>query len=302
MAVVTSDFLAALLTGFRAVFVESFDAAKNATEYLKICSVFDSLTEKETYAWLGTVPKMSEWVDERVQHGLLGHDYTITNKHYEATLSVKRDALEDDKYGLIKPRVMQLAQEAARHPDELTFSLLDDGQTGLAYDGTAFFANSRTIGDSANIDNLISAAGQTEANIRTDIGNAYKLMGLYQDDRGRPMGLIPDTIVCSPELVGTIVSALKPGVSGVERWESSVIKQIIVSPWIDGDATDWYVLCTKAVLKPIFFQNRKKPEFTALDSPTSENVFMRNNILYGVDARYNVGYGDPRTAIVINAA
>ena len=116
------------------------------------------------------------------------------------------------------------------------------------------------------------------------------------------MGLRPDTIVCSPELYMTIRAALLPGVAGVIRPEAELIQNIIVSEWIDGDATDYFLLCTKKAIKPIFFQLRQAPQFVALDSINDYNAFMAKEFLYGVDARYVVGYGDPRYAVMINAA
>lgn len=301
MAIVTSDFLAAALRGYRALFVNEFDAAQNVSDWSKIATKFQSNGIAEVYTWIGTVPRMQEWKDKRQVQQIKGEEsYTLTNIHYEASIQVDKDTFQDDKLKMIEPRIRQLADEAARHPDELVFTQLDGGETLTAYDGTAFFANTRTIGNSSNIDNLLAATGQTEANIRTDIGLAYVAMNLFQDDKGRPMGLKPDTIVCSPELIMTIEAALL-NLSGTEkRPESRLIKNIIVSPWIDGDATDWYLLCTNRPTKPIFVQERQKPEFTGVTNP--EIAFMDNQYYYGVDYRGVVGYGDPRYAVKINAA
>ena len=58
-----------------------------------------------------------------------------------------------------------------------------------------------------------------------------------------------------------------------------------------GSGAAWYLLCTKRSLKPIIYQERKKPQFVAKDSPTDDNVFSKKEFIYGVDARMNVGYG-----------
>jgi len=58
-----------------------------------------------------------------------------------------------------------------------------------------------------------------------------------------------------------------------------------------GAGTPWYLLCTKRPLKPIIHQTREEFEFVALDRPTDQNVFMKDELLYGVDGRCNVGYG-----------
>jgi phage major head subunit gpT-like protein len=58
-----------------------------------------------------------------------------------------------------------------------------------------------------------------------------------------------------------------------------------------GASAPWYLLDTSRPLKPLIFQNRKSPQFTAMDTPTDENVFMRKKFRYGVDSRSNVGFG-----------
>lgn len=58
-----------------------------------------------------------------------------------------------------------------------------------------------------------------------------------------------------------------------------------------GSGTAWYLLDTSRALKPIIFQDRKAPNFVAKTSETDDNVFDRNEYVYGVDSRCNVGFG-----------
>ncbi|KAF1692758.1 hypothetical protein CSC62_14080 [Pseudoxanthomonas jiangsuensis] len=58
-----------------------------------------------------------------------------------------------------------------------------------------------------------------------------------------------------------------------------------------GSGTAWYLLDTSRALKPIIFQNRKQPNFVAKTGETDDNVFDRNEYVYGVDSRCNVGFG-----------
>jgi phage major head subunit gpT-like protein len=53
----------------------------------------------------------------------------------------------------------------------------------------------------------------------------------------------------------------------------------------------WYLLDTRSVLKPIIFQSRKAPVFTAMTKLDDEAVFSSNLYRYGVDTRCNVGFG-----------
>lgn len=58
-----------------------------------------------------------------------------------------------------------------------------------------------------------------------------------------------------------------------------------------GTGTPWFLLDTTRVMKPLILQKRKPYNFVTLDKETDENVFMRKEFIYGVDARMNAGYG-----------
>jgi phage major head subunit gpT-like protein len=64
-----------------------------------------------------------------------------------------------------------------------------------------------------------------------------------------------------------------------------------VSNMQDGGGAPWFLLDTTQALKPIILQMRKKPEFAQMTDPnSSERVFMKNEYLYGIEARANVGF------------
>lgn len=67
--------------------------------------------------------------------------------------------------------------------------------------------------------------------------------------------------------------------------------EVSVSNFQGGTGEAWYLLDTSRVLKPLILQTRKPYNFVAMDGEKDENVFMRKEYVYGVDARLNVGYG-----------
>jgi len=302
MGVVTSDLLAALTTNYRVIFKKTLaESAVSLEDYKALATIFTSGTDKETYNWLGEHPSMEEWKDNRQLRGLRDWDYTLTNKSYEATIQVDRETLEDDKYNMYMPRIQGLARASLRSFNEKVFTQLDDGESLACFDSGYFFADTRTIGASANIDNILAGNySDSAAEIRAGIKAAVKQMRAFQDDWGKPMNLMPDTVVCSPEMEIPLKDALLPGVAGTKRPELEYVKKIIVSPWIDADTDDWFLLCTTGEVKPVIFQLRKAPEFNSLDDPKSSYVFLKKKFLFGVDARFEVGFGDPRTAILMH--
>lgn len=81
-------------------------------------------------------------------------------------------------------------------------------------------------------------------------------------------------------------------------------KEVNVSNLSDdgGAGATWYLLETRRALKPLIFQDRKKPNFVAKTAETDDNVFQSGQFVYGVDARRNAGFGFWQLAHASNKA
>ena len=134
-----------LFTGFKAAFNKGFEGAPSA--YKNVAMTVPSSTAEEEYGWLGTFPKMREWLGDRVVHGLKAHGYKIKNKNFEETISVSRNNIEDDQYGIFGPMFSELGKAAAELPDELIFGLLAAGFATACYDGQYFFDTDHPVLD-----------------------------------------------------------------------------------------------------------------------------------------------------------
>ena len=64
-----------------------------------------------------------------------------------------------------------------------------------------------------------------------------------------------------------------------------------VSNFGGGAGTPWYLLDVSRPIKPLILQERKPAEFTALDRPDDQNVFMKKKFIYGSYRRNNAGFG-----------
>lgn len=301
--VVTTDFLNAVFTGFKALFTTLF--AKVTPQWSRIAMEAPSTTDGETYNWLGAVPKMKEWKDTKVAAGLLSHNYTIRNKDFEATIEIDRNTFEDDQIGTVQPRIQALPEEAARHPDELLSQLIVDN--GLAYDGQNFFDTDHVEGESGVQSNITTGTGVAIATLTADFRTARAAMISRKNDQGNPMitNLGQDAlgagsglwlVMCPSGLLGTFEELMTAAQIGNT---TNVLKgafSLWVNPYLDiltgGDANDWYLFYVASPVMPFIMQMRKRPEFVSLqDSNSSEVVFMRKKFYFGVEARYNVGYG-----------
>lgn len=58
-----------------------------------------------------------------------------------------------------------------------------------------------------------------------------------------------------------------------------------------GTGEPWFLLDTRRPLKPLIFQRRRDYSLRSLTDLEQENVFMRDEYMFGVDARVSVGFG-----------
>lgn len=136
--IINAENLALTYKGFQTVYSEAHLAAPSHSE--RIAMTVPSSGSDETYAWLGMFPQLREWIGPRHVNSLKAHGFTIKNRKFESTISVKREDIADDKLGVFKPLVAEMGQSAKRHPDELIFDLLKSGFDTAGFDGASFFA------------------------------------------------------------------------------------------------------------------------------------------------------------------
>lgn len=125
-----------------AAFNVKFKGGQEAAEpdYKGICTVIPSVAATTGYGFLGEFPMLKEWIGERDVKNLADHDYSVKNKLYEASISVKRTDFEDNDYGKYGPLFEEMGRQGEEYPDEVVFSLLKNGLTDLCYDGQPFFS------------------------------------------------------------------------------------------------------------------------------------------------------------------
>jgi len=262
-----------------------------------------SVKDKETYAWLGSTPRLREWRDERVPKALLEHGFTIVNKDWESSLAVDRNARDDDQYGQVKIRAAQLGQGAKTDQDLLFAQTVEAGSATACYDGQFFFDTDHAEGASGTQLNYFNGASYVFGS--PAIKAAVTAMQQYKDDTGRIAGFNPDTVMVPSGLGWAAQELLNPSAVNVTTDPSKKILagrlQIIENPYLTNNGTAansaWYLLDLSQVVKPFIYQLRKDFEFVALDKPDSYEAFMRKTFIYGVDARFNFGFGDWRGAV-----
>lgn len=292
---ITTDLLDSLRKGFSKRFQDAF--AAQVPMYGQIATELPSSTRSNVHGFMDRLPKMREWVGERVIHNFAERSFEIRNRKFEETIGVKREDIEDDNLGLYTPMFDMLGQQARMYPDDLVLELLESGTTELCYDGQNFFdtdhpKNMDDSGAGTQSNNFTSKA-LSHDNYQSVRTSMRKLVGAD----GRPLGVSPTHLLVPPALEKTALQILNAemvaeGTGDATVAVSNVLRgttKLIVWDRLTSDTT-WYLLDLSKPIKPFVFQNRDAPEFTYLNKGDNENVFMRDEYLYGVRARGNAGF------------
>ena len=282
--------------GLKSEFFQRLSATP--TYYGDLATRIQSNKDKETYRFLGSIPRVREWGTGRLAKGVNVESYDVENLKYEATLEVDRDEIDDDQTGQIRLRVNELAVNAATHPDWLIAQLLINGATAgyLSFDGLTFFNDAHVSGDSGNQDNDLTYdatdhTAVTVAEFKLALAQAMTTMLGFKDDQGQSLRLAPSglVIIVPPALYVTALEAVGATVIASTTNILQGAARVIPLPEI-STATTWYLLKTDGHIRPFIFQDRMPIEFGALEQ-NSETGFIREVYLYGVRARYRVTYG-----------
>jgi phage major head subunit gpT-like protein len=264
--------------------------------YPTVCYDASSVRTSEKYGWIGNMPGMREWLGERQFSELRAANFVLENKHWESSLLIKKTDLADDNLGQYGPVLEQLGIEAAHHPDELWFSVLEQGESTACFDGQFFFDTDHVWGNSGTQSNditstVVSTSAPTVAEIKTAIRKMIRTMLAFKNDQGklynRPtVGRLNDLTLLVPLALRDLVyDALE---SELISNSSNVVvdrPNIVSSPYLTSDVK-LYLFKTGEAVKPFVFQ-RREPLTRMMkgidDLETKDVKFM-------TEARYNVGY------------
>lgn len=110
-------------------------------------------------------------------------------------------------------------------------------------------------------------------------------------DKGKSLNLVPNLLVVSPANEKAARLILKADqIEGTTNVYKDTAELMVATELADKPDA-WFLLCTNKFLKPFIFQKRKPVKLTALTKDDDENVFMRDEFIWGADGRSNAGYG-----------
>ncbi len=298
----TTATLAALRTRLSKAFTDAMVNAPVFSDSLGLYTKTDIDTESLTLDWLATLGPMREWVGPRIVEGFKERSYQITTKHYEKTVEINKDKLDDSPMTAISSEEtrMRLFTEAARKlEDDLlvdsSIGLIVNGHSRTGYDGQNFFDTDHPT----DIDNVTGTQSNyestgfalTAANLQT----AWARMVGFRGENGRPLGAAPNVLVIPVALKKTADDILTAqyGSSGASNTQVGMIPRVVTIPELDAiSTTAWYLFDTASPgLKPFILLNRSPLKMVMKSAPTDDDVFWRNALVWGMDRRVGAGYG-----------
>jgi len=313
--------------GVQGAFREAYDQAPIVRD--RLAMTVPSTTRQEEYAWMGGPRGVEEWLGDRKAVNLPDRSFTIKNKLWEDNLPMDMSDLEDDQVGHYPILARTLGQQAAEHPDDLLFDLINNGHSSgyTAYDGAIFFSASHVEGENTAQDNdigfTVAAANTSEptaAECQQMADSAiYSLMS-FKNWAGKKFSkVVKNLTIVVPPTMGRIfeeaftaafIAKLSSGAGSTAAGGSSEniwAKNYDVRIICDGRLTESstmttsryvYVFNTGLPIRPFVYQVRRPFQ----EKYDESELFKRNKTSWGVDARYNVGYGAWWTAVRITVA
>lgn len=296
--VVRTSQLEALRTGLNTSYIDAL-ATQREFAYQQVCTPLAIEKKKVALAVADILPQMRKWVGERKFHSAAEHSIELTNEHYELSMEVDADDVEDDEYSGYILEAGGLGDRTVEHPDVLFASLVQSAHQVIGFDGQNFFDTDHPI----DIKNSLGAQSNYEASGRAltaanfEIVRAKMAAWKIGPEGGQIVGARPTHVMVPPSLEGTARRIFENtdliNASG-NATETNILKgaaKVIVNDRLENEPTAWYALDLRPRLKPFVHVKRKAAKFVMLNRPNDQGMFLNNKIQFGVDGRWGMGLG-----------
>lgn len=275
-----------------------------------VANLFDSDQSGETYNFLGQSPTMREWIGGRSAKGFTGQGITVLNKHYEATVEVRKSDVRRDKTKQIEVRMQEFADRAQTHWATLLSALLLAAASTACYDGQYFFDTDHSEGSSGSQSNKITVdistlpaavhgvvTAPSVEEMQQSILAGISQMLAFKDNQGEPMNenarrflvVVPAPLymvavaACSGLTTAALAQNLNPNqIAGL----NVDVQMNARLTWTDSFA----VFRTDSPIKAFIRQTEQETELKVKGEGT-DYEFDNDAWQYGIDNWRGVGYG-----------
>jgi phage major head subunit gpT-like protein len=295
----------------RGFYYEKLETARSKSWTDLIANEFTSDQASETYDWLSMVPAMREWVDGKAAKGFTTNGITIENRHFEATISIRKRDIRRDKTGQLRMRMGELATRGDTHWASLLTTLIQNGNSTPCYDGAHYYSATHQEGNSPVQSNLLTSSDYPSLNVAVAIRPtvaefANALMDIlthffsYKDDQNEPRNEDASQFVLMVpfKLYGVALQAvtsnfINTGAGTIDNPLKAFEGQFSIKVLANNRLT-WTTDCTlmrvDADAKPFIKQQETAPR-PSMKAEGSDYEFDHDAWMYSIDAWRNVGYG-----------
>ena len=189
----------------------------------------------------------------------------------------------------------EVAMEVPSNTSELTYAWLGQSPRLREWLGDRIAKSVSAYGYSIVNRKFESTVDVPRTTIEDD---TYSVFNPLVADLGRAAAENPDELIFS--LLGSGTSTpcydqqyfFDPEHKSYDRDGRDVVFSNIQTPTgQDAAGPAWCLMDTSRPIRPLIYQNRIAPQFTALTKEEDANVFWRDTYTYGVRSRGNVGFG-----------
>lgn len=218
------------------------------------------------YAWLEQIPSFRQWVGDRVFRNIQSGNFQVTNLPFEDSVSIDKDKIDDDLFGVYAPLVGMMGEAWARRKYKLVIDVLTGNPTCM--DGKAIFATDHAYGSNTIANLVTDALSKTAFEAAFTTGSAYK----YANDE--LVGTSWTHLVHGPKLHATafaIVDAenYNDGTTTVPNPNYKRVQRVEL-PDIAGTYDDyWFLLDCSSTVKPIVRQIRREAQILMDTNPAT---------------------------------
>lgn len=303
---ITAADLDALRVTLSLVFNQAFTGTE---KWWPKVAMYNPTTEKiGRMGWLANLPKMRELVGDRVMQNIAERSYDIVNKDRDLSLEIHRDQIETAIQGGYAVSMQLLAETAAKYPDQLIATLMQAGSSTLCFDQQYYFDTDHPVSLS---DASLSTYSNYDASGKSLTLDNYvsvrAAMMARKGENGLPLGVRPNLLVVPPQLehiarqiatssliINTAGASPAAGAAAMENVMKGTVEVLVIEE-LANEATAWYLLDTRRVVKPFVYQSRREISFEMLGMD-SEHFKKTNKIAIIGDASNAAGYGLPQLA------
>lgn len=214
--------------------------------------VVPSVNADENYPFMGGPPAFVELTDEVADIPASDANVNLINREFMLKMVFKKKDIEDDRRGIIRRRISDIAAEISDQRRQLVLDAIVANGTG--YDGAAFFADVHPARgqQTAAQDNSLAGTGTTTAAVSTDIASAIAALMGFRDERNRTINRAMQKmgVIAHPSMRRAVLEAL--GSELISNTTNVGTQGIQWVPYFPGELTD-----TNDIL--VFNLSRRKP-------------------------------------------